>query len=69
MCNSKIDHTRGLCGKPDVPEDLPRDELDRNPAYCLCCGSEMQIEETSSLGMQELGMYWLVCPICPPTAS
>lgn len=60
-----IDHTRGLCGKPDVPENTPREQLEQHPAHCLCCTSEMQIEETSSVGMQQLGMFWLVCPVCP----
>ncbi len=64
-----IDHSRGLCGKPDVPNDTPREVVEENPAHCLCCGSEMQVEETSSAGMQQGGMYWLVCPICPAPAK
>ncbi len=60
------DHERGLCGKPDIPNNMPREEIEKNPAHCLCCGSEMAIKDCSSMGMQQLGMYILVCPTCPP---
>jgi hypothetical protein len=59
------DHTRGLCGKPDVPNDTPREVAELNPAHCLCCGSDMLVKDTTSLAMNELGMYWLICPVCP----
>ena len=60
-----IDHARSLCGKPDVPENTPRENLKDKPAHCLCCDTEMLVKETSSTGMQQLGMYWLICPVCP----
>ncbi len=59
------DHTRGLCGKPDVPDNTSRAEVERRPAHCLCCGSEMQVKNTTSSGMNQLGMFWLICPSCP----
>ncbi|MEK7578235.1 MAG: hypothetical protein AAB789_01205 [Patescibacteria group bacterium] len=59
-----IDHTRGLCGAPDVPNNTPRSVVEKNPAHCRCCGSEMYIEECKSLGMQQLDMYVLICPNC-----
>lgn len=60
-----VNHNRNLCGRPDVPNDTPREVVEQNPAHCLCCGSEMQIVELSGLGMQQAGMYRLVCPDCP----
>lgn len=59
-----IDHTRGLCGIPDVPQNTPREEVEANPAHCKCCGSEMQIKEPQSVGMQQLDIYMLICPFC-----
>lgn len=46
------DHTLGLCGEPN--ED----------GYCKCCLREMKREECSSFGMQQAGMYWLICQYC-----
>ena len=63
------DHSRGLCGQPDIPDNSPRSVravVEANPAHCLCCGSEMSISECTGLDMQLLGMYWLFCPTCPP---
>lgn len=65
METAKVDHTRGLCGKPDVNKNTPIEKLDGNPAHCKCCGSEMEIRDMNSLGMQQLGMYLLVCKTCP----
>lgn len=62
--SSIIDHTRGLCGKPDVPNNTPREIVEENPAHCLCCGNEMEIEEMHSTGMQQAGMYILTCTFC-----
>ena len=61
-----IDHSRGLCGKPDVSiNGTPREAMEVSPAHCLCCGSKMLVEDCTSEGMNQLGMYWLICPICP----
>jgi hypothetical protein len=60
-----INHMRGLCGQPDIPDNTPRKTVEAQPAYCLCCGSEMYIEDCTSEGMQRLSMYWLFCPECP----
>lgn len=57
----------GLCGQPDKPNNTPRASLGTTPAHCRCCGSEMETSDCSSLGMQQLGMYILVCPTCPAT--
>lgn len=65
MKEKEFDHSRGLCGKPDVPEDTPQHVVEEKPAHCLCCGAEMEIGDCSSSGMQGLGMYWLFCPTCP----
>jgi transcription elongation factor Elf1 len=64
-----IDHTRGLCGKPDVPENTPKKDVEKNPAHCLCCGSKMNIVNPESISMQQLGVYALVCPTCPKKAE
>lgn len=61
----KIDHTRGLCGKPDVPNNTPQEAVEKNGAKCLCCGSKMEIRELGSLSMEQLGIYQLVCLLCP----
>lgn len=60
-----VDHSLGLCSNPDVPNDTPREDLEQNPAHCICCGSDMQIVEMDSLGMQQAGMYRLICTTCP----
>lgn len=58
---TEVDHSRGLCGKPDH-EGVGRKR-------CRCCGSVMQESEPSSSGMAELGMYWVHCPTCPPRTN
>ena len=65
ISDTKIDHSRGLCGKPDVPKNTSREFIESTPAHCQCCGSIMKIEECTSLGMQQAGMFWLICPVCP----
>jgi len=65
----KYDHSRGLCGKPDVQKNTPRDEVEKNSARCLCCGSKMEIHDPTSVTMQQLGSYALVCPKCPKKAE
>lgn len=64
MKTAEHDHSRGLCQQPDVPNDTPR-FMARNLARCRCCGSRMRDEDCDSAGMNQLGMYWLVCPLCP----
>ena len=64
-----IVHKRELCGKPDVPNDTMREVVEKNPAHCRCCGSEMIIKECSSTGMQQLDMYLLVCLTCSQIGS
>ena len=62
----EIDHSRGLCGKPDIPtENIPREVVEKQPAHCRCCGQTMMIGELGSIGMQQLGMYYLYCTMCP----
>lgn len=60
----EIDHTRGLCGKPDVPPNTPRFEA-RGKARCRCCNSLMDDVDAPSVSMQRLGVYALICPTCP----
>ena len=65
MLSTKVDHTRGLCGKPNVPNNTPMITVVEHPAHCQCCESEMEVREMNSISMQQLGMYRLVCPTCP----
>lgn len=64
MKEADADHTRGLCQQPDVAPDTPR-FLARGRARCACCGSIMVDEDCDSASMDQLGMYWLRCPVCP----
>lgn len=64
-----VGHNRGLCGKPDIPLDTRKEDVEKNPAHCLCCGSEMEIHDPVSVTMQQLGVYALVCPKCPKKAE
>ncbi len=60
-----VDHSRGLCHKPDTGTSLPREVADISPPNCLCCGFTMKVEDLDSLDMERLGMYRVICPICP----
>lgn len=61
----KIDHDRGLCGKPDVPPNTPRFKA-RGKARCQCCNAPlMRDEDATSVSLQQLGCYALICPVCP----
>jgi|GEM_PF-270569 len=61
-----VGHSRGLCGVPDVSLNIPKEDVLKNPAHCLCCGSEMEICEPESVTLRRLGSYALTCPTCPP---
>ncbi|MEK7203630.1 MAG: hypothetical protein AAB627_00945 [Patescibacteria group bacterium] len=69
MSVDRVDHTRGLCGKPNVSDNTPREVVEKivekKAARCLCCGTAMYIQDPVSIGMQQLGVYLLVCPSCP----
>ncbi|GEM_PF-2169653 len=66
----KHDHSRGLCGKPDTSSNsIKMEDAIENPPKCLCCGSKMSVYKCSSTGMQQLGMFWLICPICPASSK
>jgi len=60
----EVDHDKALCGKPNVPNNIPLEDLEKRPAHCLCCGSEMVVQKPESVSMQQLGIFCLVCPIC-----
>ncbi len=72
MC-AKVNHSGGLCGKPDLSGyglterqikdlSLPLLQAAARPPPCLCCGVPMRVVEDSlSLSFQQLGMYELVC--------
>ncbi|KKU93947.1 MAG: hypothetical protein UY26_C0003G0097 [Candidatus Jorgensenbacteria bacterium GW2011_GWA1_48_13] len=64
-----VDHSRELCGKPDIPEETPREVVERKPAHCLCCGSEMSLEDPPTEGQIIRGEYRFVCPVCPRPAN
>ena len=65
--SAEIDHARGLCGEPDIPNNTPREDIESGRVIpkCQCCGATMQIRDCTSIGMQQLGMYALICPECP----
>jgi len=60
----RIDHTRGLCGKPDIPDGTPLEEARKNPPHCLCCGSTMKVIADGG-SLEQLGVYVVLCPTCP----
>lgn len=55
------DHTRGLCHKPDNTEG----GIDK-PLRCQCCGSEMVAVEPNSMQLRTTGVFYRICPDCPP---
>lgn len=58
----EVDHSRGLCGKPDCgTENIPLEYAQMNPPKCLCCGSTMRVTNSLSLGFQRLGAYEVTC--------
>ncbi len=66
MALTAIKHKPSLCGKPDVPlNGATQEDLKKHPARCLCCNAEMYTMECDSESMQELGMFLVVCPLCP----
>ena len=71
-----VDHTRGLCGEPNLTSyglsdediakrNLPREIAEKNPPTCLCCGAVMNVRDCSSDDMNRLGVYLLTCSSCP----
>ena len=46
---TEVDHMRGLCGEPNVPNNTP----------------QMQIRDGFSQSLSILGVYELICPVCP----
>ncbi len=65
-----IDHSRGLCHKPDTGTSLPLEKALANPPKCRCCGNPMRVVEDSlSTSFQQLGMYEVVCDFCTSQAG
>lgn len=50
------------CGVPREGLDVPRSVAEAGGLHCSGCGAVMEVEECTSLGMQQLGMYVAVCP-------
>ena len=63
--SKKVDHSRGFCGVPDVPKDTPLEEARKNPPHCKCCSTKIEIH-TDGGSLEQLGVYAVTCPICPP---
>ena len=50
------DHTRGLCGKPDMSKygkakddfTIAREVVEADPPLCRCCGHTMRVVEMSA---------------------
>ncbi len=59
-----FNHSRGLCGKPDIPNNTSFEIARANPPHCQCCGATMRVIDSLSLSFQQLGMYEVVCPTC-----
>ena len=59
-----IDHSLGLCGKPDQT-NMTWEEAQQSPPKCCCCKQPMHPVECVSFGMQELGMFHVLCMHCP----
>lgn len=53
------------CGIPKEGLDVPRYIAEQGGCHCKCCGSVMKVEEVSSIGMQQLGMFRVYCEGCP----
>jgi hypothetical protein len=73
---ARVDHARGLCGKPDLTGyglseqqiadlALPREAAEANPPPCRCCAHPMRVVGMS-LSFEVLGMYRLECDVCTP---
>jgi hypothetical protein len=61
-----MEHKKGLCGEPNIPDNVARSALARIEPRCLCCNTPMNIEELlRPRAVPELS-YKLVCPKCPP---
>jgi hypothetical protein len=60
-----VDHSRGLCHEPDGPMNgVPRKVFEANPSHCKCCGHVLRTADMSE-SLDRLGMYRVVCPVCP----
>ncbi len=65
-----VDHSRGLCGKPDVDNESLKDLWDIAlcvPIHCKCCGSIM----TGPSAPDDLNPdnFYLICRFCPKQES
>lgn len=60
----KIDHTKGLCGKPNIDINTPLEEAKKIDIRCLCCDTKMQIVADGG-SLEQLGVYVVICPFCP----
>ena len=64
-----VEHDRSLCHKPDMAGQegkfISFEEFETNPPPCLCCGAPLQPRNLLSLGFQRLGIYEVICPVCP----
>lgn len=59
------DHTRGLCHQSDRGQNIPLEEARSNPPHCKCCGTKMRVVDSLSTSLQQLGMYQVICDVCP----
>lgn len=69
-----VDHSRGLCQEPNFKppyhiNNIPREVAEKDPPTCKCCGQKMKIQNMGSESLDILGMFYLVCEICPPNSK
>ena len=64
-----VEHGRSLCHKPDMAGQegkfISFEEFQTNPLMCLCCGALLQPRDSLSLPLRRLGIYEVICPVCP----
>ena len=64
---------RVSCGEPDIVDfdrrDFSREEMEKAPPNCLCCGSKMSVVDPPTEGQNIGGEYRFVCPVCPKPAD
>ena len=63
VISSEINHSRGLCGKPDNNQ-MTFEKAFSNPPKCLCCGHPMRPTDSLSSSFQRLGMFEVWCDFC-----
>lgn len=53
------------CGVPREGFDVPRHTAESGGVHCKCCGSAMLVEDVDSMDMERIGIYRVICTLCP----